>query len=144
MKLTQTKVIDGVEITVQQLPPRRATRLLIKIAGYIAPALGEVAPSLKGGLAGADVSALGVAVGRLAKDLGPDEFDALTNEILEQSWATVGGKRQELLRVIDAVFQGKPFGIFQSVVFALEVNYGNFSDALRGALGEQAVPTDQG
>lgn len=120
---SETRTIGGIEITVTQLPARRALRLMTKLARAIIPVLEK-------GISGADdlIVAMPVIIGQLE----PDEADQLACDILSNcsAIAEVNGKRAaytfENPTMIDAVFTGNMNALMEALVFGIEVNFGNF------------------
>ena len=122
MVKTEPREIDGHTYTVTQLPPRRAMRLLRRLAALIAPAFGGAGD---GKVAKFDFSGLASALGGLRDE----EFDLIVNELL--AMAQVDGK--DLLPIFDLTFQGALPTLFKVLGFALEVQYGDFfGDRLAG------------
>ena len=144
MKTTHSKVIDGIEFTIDQLPAMRALRLLNKLARLASPALGAIgaAFSQSKSVANMDLDALGRGASALLSSLSDDEMEAITRELLGSAIMRSGGKNVELLAVFDLEFRGKMGTVLKLLGFALEVNYGNFIEALKGAAGTAGSPTE--
>lgn len=132
MRTQESKVIDGMTFTVQQLPAMRALRLLNRLGRFFTPALA----SLVGGggkLGQADVGALAAAAGGLFDRLSEDELERLTKDLLETATVAIDGKDTgPVMPQFDLLFQGKMGAVLKLLAFALQVNYSDFSDALGG------------
>lgn len=140
MQATQEKVIGGRTVAITQLPARRALKTLHRILKAIAPAAaqavgaGATLGELKD-IAGAKIGGLGNAVETLFDRLSEQEFDDLVAVLL--SSATLDGR--PLMPQLDLAFQGRVLELLQVVKFAIEVNYADFFDALRGRLAAKAA-----
>jgi hypothetical protein len=135
VRRVETKEIDGISITTEQLRPTRAYRLAWRLVKVLGPVLGQFIPA-----AAADGASMRDVVGA-ARKAGPAllgaafaEIDddaiagALTSELLSLTTATLDGKRYELARedARDTVFDGRLPALFRAVWFALEVNFADF------------------
>lgn len=134
---SQTKAIAGRQFEVFKLPPLDANDVLIEIVEVVGPALGK--------LADASTKAKKTSI----LDLELDEIEvgdaiefiarSLTKERLRSLIGTMStvthcdGKR--LTEVFDIVFRGDLAAMYQWLFFAIEVNFGNFFDFLRSAIG---------
>lgn len=125
MMVTQERHIAGHAYSVSQLPSMAAYRLLIRLGHVTAPALGLV--SGKGmTLADLDLSELANVLPRMLAALTEDELERVTRLLLES--CVVDGT--PLMPKFNTHFQGRVWVIPMVVWFALQVNYGNFRDAL--------------
>ena len=144
---TETRIIDGMEITVQQLPARKGFALMGQLMGIAAPAFQKAE-----GLSMNDgVAALLPALGAAFEKLTPKKLD----DVMAQLFATAtvvcdtdNGKRQyELNRPehIDEAFAGKLKAMFSALKFAAEVNFADFfADALAQAKSTGAEKNSEG
>ncbi len=142
MRSTDTRTIDGFSYDVTQLPGMRGVRFLARLGRIVGPSLGGLITSLQGGgLAGADLSAVAVSVGRLFIDLTENELEAICRELLGSATYRdpVTQKIVPVMDDFDLHFQGRAASVLKLLAFALEVNYGNFFDALRGAVTAQGA-----
>lgn len=133
------KEIDGMKFTVQMMPVKRAIKMLHKLARAGLPAMlkavGE--SKLEGeslGLADLDLSNLGEAAAMLFEKFSDADLDHCMSELLETAVVEAEGKTTPVLKALDTVITN-PLTMFKAMAFALEVNYGNFSDAFRAAAG---------
>lgn len=137
MRKQQTKTIDGMTFTVQQLPAMRAQRLKPRIVSILAGPAAKIGTVLGGArrLEDLDLGALAGAFDALAGKLSPDEYEAVTRELLETTLVQQGPNLIPLLPVFDDIMAGRTLTVDKLLLFAVEVNYGDFFDALRGAFG---------
>lgn len=119
---TEERTIDGVRVTLTQLPAMRALKLLPRLGKILAPVLGHL---------NTDVAA---ALPLLFDRLTGEELEDITKELL--STALADGK--PLLQVMDLVFQGRPETVLKVLKFALEANYRGFFSGLAGLSGGAA------
>lgn len=114
---SETRNIEGYDVTVMQFDFIRSSKLMAKLGKLIFPALG-------GSLSGLDIAALFNAI-------DPAELPGLMGEVLSQTTVVMNGKQFPLDRQenINLAFNGNlKFG-FSVLRFALEVNYRNFWSA---------------
>lgn len=141
MRTSTTKTIDGVTVTVQQLPGMRGVRMLHRLTKAVGPALAaslvgfKSVKSLKD-LGNADVGAivggLGDAVQKLFDNLTEAELEQLITDLLEGALVELEGQTIPLTRpIFDKVMTGRAHVALGFTVFAIEVNYGNFTDVVR-------------
>ncbi len=113
-----TRVIDGLEFTVQQSSFQRAFALAPRAAGLFSPAAG-------------------VVNGKRAEEFGPwvlvclamfHQDPALLNDLFAGAQVTVDGKIESLAQAParDRVFSGKLATAVQAALFAAEVEFGDF------------------
>lgn len=125
-QITQTETIDGMIVSVSQLPYWKASPLAYRIAKVLLPALGKL-----GGagtkLAEVDLEKIGEAAQFVFANLSENEFKQLQRDLLETT--VVDGV--PLLPVIDTKLQGKVFTGLKILVFAGRVNFADFFSALR-------------
>lgn len=140
MRKSDTKEIDGLKFTVSQLPPRKGFKLAAKLFKLIAPALGAMPEG-----ATVDVDTLKPALMGLLHGLDDDELDTIMRSLFETAYIIreIDGKlcKFELLdgAKIDAAYEGKLPAMFQSLVFAIEVNFGDFFDGDAPSSGEAST-----
>lgn len=131
MKTAQSKTIDGIEFSVEQLPGRAALLLSRRLAAIGAPALAKAFTGFKGtSIADAEISNLGAATAALFDRLPESEFTELVDQLLSTAWVTRDGKRGPLLPVFDSIMQGHTATAYKLLWFAIEVNFGPFGGAL--------------
>ena len=133
MRKSQTKTIDGMTFTVQALPAMRQLRLKPRILDALAAPASKIAAAFGGSLASTDVAALGDALTALCQKLTPAEYEALTRELLETTTVQHDGQTLPLMPVFDDVMCGRTLTVDKLLLFALEVNYGDFFAAGRAA-----------
>jgi len=131
-KLQQSKKFKSNEgdalITVTQLPGMEGARTLIRLGEILGPGLAGLAAAVRFGRA----DHMSVAMATLFKSLTGDTFEELLRKLLETATVKTKGTERELLPEWDLLMQGQASEWFKILWFALEVNYGNFTDALAG------------
>lgn len=120
----RSKEIDGITYVVSQIPARRANKLQRKLAAIIAPAATMFAERY------ADSPSR--AVSFLVEKMDETTFEHIRNELSQVS--TADGIPLADGQQFDAHFTGKLATQLQWMAFALEVQFGNFTDALSGAI----------
>ncbi len=149
---TKTKEIDGFEYTCTQFPPQKALRILTKLTKYLGGPLAELMKSAGSakGLMDMDTDNLdiGGALMSLGNSMGPDDLYILSKDVCESVIASKSENEPEALsgqlkeNVFDQHFVG-PKGLkrlFKVLVFALEVNYGDFlEEVVAGASSAKAA-----
>lgn len=125
----KTKEIDGISFTVRQLPAMKSLRMLNRLTRTIGPALTAL-----GATGGLSLDSVGEALAKLGDKLSDAEAESIARELLSDATfqPADGSPGGELLPRIDLALQGKPETLLKLLAFALEANYGNFFDALRG------------
>jgi hypothetical protein len=129
MRKSETKEIDGLKITVSQLPPRKGFKLAAKLFKFAAPALAAMQPDKE-----VDVEQLKPALMGMLQALDDDELDNIMSALFNTAYVIreIDGKpcKFELNdgAKIDAAFEGALPAMFQSLMFAIEVNFGDFFD----------------
>lgn len=133
MLKTETRDIDGVQVTCTQFVCTRALALLPRLGGSFAPLLGVLTERK---LTDADVV---LVCGVIAQ--GGSEAPAVAAEVLAGSTAVVNGHVRGLgdRAAIDAVFGGNLIALLKAVALALEVNFGSFCGALGGSAPSEAA-----
>jgi hypothetical protein len=122
MRETKTRDIGGCTFAIQQLPGMRAAKLFHKLSSALAPAIGA---AFGKGMDG-EVDNLGEAAKLLFDRLPASEFEAVIRELLETATIAREGMTMPLMPVFDDVMAGKMKDLMGVLVFALEVNYGDF------------------
>lgn len=125
----KTREIDGVTFTVRQLAAFKSLRMLNRLTRSLGPAIAAL------GASGGKLSfeALTDALSKLGDRLGDQELEAIARELLaDATFENPDHSGGELLKQIDIVLGGRPETLIKLLAFALEANYGNFFDALRG------------
>lgn len=144
---TQTTTIGAHSYSVTQLPAWRATEVWYGLVSTAGPGVARILAGTLGARDGkADMLELSAGVGALFDRLPWPTFRKLLEELL--ATATLDGGSTMVLSQFDTLFQGDVMGVLQLGRFAIEVNYGNFTDALRrlaaagaGALAQAATPS---
>lgn len=133
----QRRSIDGFDVQLSPLPAMRSIRMLNRLGQVAGPALASIGAAVgsakgkKGSILDMDVSKLGDAAQKLFEHLEPQVFESIMQEVLGP--CLVNGK-QLSPAMFDELFTGKVGSALKVFAFGLEVNYGNFFDAL-GAAG---------
>lgn len=133
MLKTDTRTIGGLEVTTTQFAALRSLRLMTRLGAILAPMLAGV-ETLALGMK-ADLKDLAPILAEVFSNLTPDVADTLAREILCNTIVVMDGKKFELTSAaqIDMVFSGKVLAMIQSIAFAVEVNFRDFFDSLRGS-----------
>lgn len=137
----KSRTIDGLEITITQLPYMRAARLLARLGRLAAPAIARVEKVLAGGLGDINVGAMLDAVSALLLVLSEEDIQEL-HEILLKDSAEYKGK--PLWGQMDFLLAGQVATGMKILAFALEVNYGDFFAALSEAASKPQVTEKPG
>lgn len=131
---TRTKVIDSLNISVQQFPATIAWKIQVKLIKLFGPSIGAVmgdfdldSYNLK------DTNSIAMSVEKLVNELDPDDSLKLIFELCSFTWVN----DKEFQNIFDKEFAGKLIIVYKIVAFVLEVNYGNFL-AQSGILGSLA------
>lgn len=133
MRKPRTKTIDGKEYTVAILNARQGYSMYLEIAKMVGPALADASASVdlnKGakGLMDADAGTfLARAVGLLAGGLNSQQVMSIVNTLAENTLVN----DMPLHRILDDHFAGDFIGMTKWLLFALEANFGNFSESLQ-------------
>jgi hypothetical protein len=133
-----SETIDGIEYTVFMLPPRVARTMLVEMAKVLAPVLTSIAPggSVKD-LLGANIDLGTIATG-LTDRLSPQMLDDHMNKLASATQVKEGG---DLSKIFDIHFRGEIGRMFKWYIFALKVNFGNFTSALESVSSSlQSIP----
>jgi hypothetical protein len=142
---TETRTIDGFEVTTTQFASVAGCRLWTRLLPMFLPALAALPDGQNlNNFGQMDLAKLAPALGAIAAKLTPDEFETTMLEVLALTQVTYGRGNQRVNRTldsvgaIDAVFDGAVGSIFKVMWFALEVNFDSFGIA--GALRQSAAP----
>ena len=136
-----TRVIGGNTFTVAALPAMRSFCLQPRIAPAVAEALGAIGGIVGGGdgVADRDVSGLAPAIGKFFSKLPAGELEEIVVELL--TGATCDGRTlfngTAHGAPFDLIMQGRTLDTWRLIAFAVEVNYPDFFDLLRGAAGKR-------
>lgn len=135
---TSTRSIDGMDVSVTQLPARKGLKLAGKLGRVIAPVLSHIG-NVK---LDSDLTALAPALTALFSNLDDRDYDVLLLEILCMTAVVTQGVRHELtsLEKIDFVFGGDMPKLVRVCAYALEVNFGDF---IAGGLSASSAPVLQ-
>jgi len=139
---SETRTIDGLEVTVYQLPVMKSLDLANALIRIVGPALAGLAglwPSKSAGgvgegLAKINAGALAPVVDQLFARLTVDEQRSLIGQLLAPVSVIVERegkkKRYDLANGgdIDFAFLGKRMSLFKVLRFSLEVNFSDFLD----------------
>lgn len=127
------KVIDGVSYKVHQLGARKALRMLQRIIKIVGPGIATGIQGVDGqggfqAMAEMDIGklALGQAVKELADRLDEAVVDGIVDELAQVTVVVKGDKQPALSAIFDLHFAGKMKQLFQWLLFALEVQFGDF------------------
>lgn len=139
MRESNTREIDGVTFTVQQMPVKRSLKLLHRLARAGVPALLKAIgtadlKSIKT-IGDLDLSNMGDAAAMLFDKFSAEDLDHVMSELLESSTLMHEGKELPTIKALDIALRGRPMTLFKALAFALEVNYGDFSAAFLDAAG---------
>src|SRR6185295_19587028 len=138
MREIDSREIDGVTFRVQQLPVKRAIKLMHKLARAGVPALLKAVGGSdlkKLSLSDLDLSSLGDAATMLFDRFSEQDLDQVMQELLEGATLEFEGKELPALKSLDVALRGKPLTLMKGLGFALEVNFGDFLPALLAAGG---------
>lgn len=138
----ETRQIDGLDVTSQQLPATRSYRLLPKVLKLIVPVLG--ATRGKKGIDDVDVAALAPVL----EQLDDATMDALLLETLVcTSVVTTNDKGAQVKydltskQWIDAAFGGNVVALVKTMAFALQLNFAGVFHESAGAAQQTPTPS---
>jgi hypothetical protein len=137
-KKVQSKKIDGIDFTVQQMPGMASVRFLAVMGQKIGPALSVIGRELQGvkSLKDLNEGAIGAVVAAAILNISPDDAESITRELLSLTTAIEGGRNVDVANQFDDFFQGRPALAFKVMAFSLEVNYGGFFDIVRALVSK--------
>lgn len=137
----QTRSIGGVDFTCTPMPAMRSLEVLRRLGEALGPAFAELGKAVKGARPGAslleadiDLGAVGAAFAQIFVSLREAQLVSVTRDgLLLGTTAMVDGRRVELMTPagFDLVFTGDLGLLFRVLAFSAEVQYGDFSAALR-------------
>ncbi len=135
---SETQRIGDHDYECSQLTWGASTQLFGRLLKSLGPAMGTVAgaSAVSKGLMGAE---MGPAVKMLAKDLTADDVMYIVNKFLDQKAIKLKhdmGYKPMTMEMWDLHFTGQFFNSLKVIVFALKVNFGDFLDGVRDAVGE--------
>ena len=125
MRTSHEKTIDGVTLTLRQLPAMRAMKFFRVLVGCFGPAMMQ----MTGESGGEDGGSLSSAIDKLMMELSEDMLQKVIDTLFLDALVEQNGSNKNLMGAggaFDLVFQGKIFTVFKFLYFALEVNYGDF------------------
>jgi hypothetical protein len=127
----ETRILDGLEVTIQQLPPMRWLSMAAKLGRTIAPSLLH----LENLSMQSDLGELGPALSAFFTELDPEKLQGYTRDLLASGTVKLDGNICQLNSddAINLAFSGKPGALLQSLKFALDVN--DFFGAAFSAFG---------
>lgn len=126
MAQVHTKLIDGYQVQMSPLPAFAALEQFTSLTTLLGPSVMS--------LLGKD-EALAAALAASLRGLKGSDVSALIRALLATCQVTINGVITPVLPVFDTEFQGKLLTVFKLTAFAIEVNYGDFFAAAKGALG---------
>lgn len=137
MLQSHTRDIDGLEVTVVELPARVAIKLGAKLARTIGPALART----KGIDMASDIATLAPALFTLGESLDDKTFDELLLEVFKQTSVIADGRKTELTTIakIDSTFGANKTALMKAAAFTVEVNFGDFFAGLKRSKPETAA-----
>lgn len=127
----QTKDIDGHMYTVQMLGGTESWKMLLKLSKMLGPSLGKIVGGVKNldSLMDMEIGGGGFIAEAIESFVSNVDEPAATSIIEKlKDVSQVNGK--PLRGIFELHFQGDGVGIIKWLVFALQAQYGNFSDAL--------------
>jgi hypothetical protein len=129
----QRRNVGGLDFELTPLSGWKALETWTRVARLLAPGLDGLA-ALKATGQEEVLAGLAKAVQGLAAT-EPTELRALSQVLLESCIVTWEGKQVRLLPVFDVVMQARMLTVFKLLAWSVEVNYWDFFDAARSALG---------
>lgn len=140
MLKTETRIIEGLSVTVTQLPVLTAYAVFARLGKVLGPAIGKLAGFSMTDVGSLDVSELTPALSELLGGLCEEE--SLVPLLLSSSYVVVDGSKIELTdpMKINHAYAGKFKAMLLSLKFSIEVNFGDF---LSGESLKAAVKTGQ-
>lgn len=127
MRNKNEKTIDGITLTVTQLPAMKSMKFFREVVDTFGPALTSLGDLSDGG--DTDIAMFKPVIQSLMMSLSEEKLEMMTRKLLGDSLVLTEGKYIGLFAgegIFDVIFQGKVFTIFKFLRFALEVNYGDF------------------
>lgn len=121
----KTTTIDGLEVTVQAWPARKAWKRQVTLGKIFRKSLTELGAAVESKQEGTsvDLSRLGSALENVFDTLSEEKSE----EVLLMLLSGVRVDNAELTsETIDLLFQGKILTMYKIIALVLEVNYGSF------------------
>ncbi len=136
MLKTQTKEIDGFQVTSTQLDVWRALRLFTRLGKIVSPALAKA----KDVTMFSDVRQLAPAFGELFSQVDGDVAEDLARAMLESTVIVVDGKQIPLnsREMFMTAFNGRLETLLAVMRFSFEVNFGDFWQGVARLAGAAA------
>lgn len=122
----QTRIIDGIATEISPLPAFTALEHFTTLTSMLGPSV----LSLLG-----KEEQLAAALAASLRNVKGTEVSGLMKAMLATCIVSVNGQRVPIVPVFDTEFQGKLLTALKIFAFAIEVNYGDFFAAAKGALG---------
>ncbi len=135
MAQVHTKLIDGYQVQLSPLPAFTALEQFTALTGLLGPALMSLIGKDEG---------MATALAASVRSVKGSDVTALIRALLATCQVTINGNNVPILPIFDTEFQGKLLTVFKITAFAIEVNYGDFFAAARGALGPLAAKFQSG
>jgi hypothetical protein len=147
----QKTVIDGVTFQAAPFTAVEGLRLKAHLVRTFGPALGELLGGINstkvGGIADINLGGDGIAKGieKLLEQLDEDKFVELVKRLLNNVIAIwpEGGKSRSIAfgadfdTAMQLVFLGRPFSIYELIIFVLKVNYPDFFGRAASVIGRR-------
>ncbi len=129
---TETRTVEGFEVTITQMPASRALPLLPEVAQIVGAVFGA------GHGLEAEVGAVLASSG-----MNGTRLTALVQELLATASVQVQGKHVALSdrRAIDIVFSGRIKALLAAAWFSVQLNYADFFDDASGTPSDPAPST---
>ena len=141
----QERVIDGVTYSVYMLPPKTAMDLLVDIGKVVGPSVGTLvdAASSKGGAAALlEMSVTSEFFSKAASELFERMDKSVLRSVIDQLAKVSMADGVKLESTLDIHFRGKLGTMFKWLAFALQVQFGDFFNALGGASAQGTKVTE--
>ncbi len=135
MLVSKTTEIQGASYEVTQLGAMRGLKLLTRIGAAVGPAMAQLA---RAGEEGFDIGVAGEALQKLFQKLNEAEIEHFVTEMLFGGALKRNGAPMQK-NMFELEMAGQAMTILKLLVFAFEVNYGDFSEAAREFLPRAAV-----
>lgn len=142
MRAIESREIDGMKFTVQQLGGKAAGKLFVRLNSYLIPAIAQGGEALgklnlaKGTDTDIDLGAVGQGLAAASKvlfeKLTEDEYENLLGQLLETATVKTAKGELPLWPQFDDLMAGAVLTQLKVLKFALEVNYRDFFSALGG------------
>ncbi len=151
--VTQSKVIDGIDVKVTPFPAAEAIKIQALLLRLVGPAVGRAVGALDNVVGSArlgdlkiDGEGLAGAIAELAQKLPEEQLLETIKRLLRGALCTITGDDGQKRAVdfsnpstfdnsLDLVFQGRTMAIYSVIVFVLQVNYPDFFQKVLGTGG---------